>query len=99
MDEEIKSEKPAGKASLAAFIDHPEAAQAQPKIVPHVAEVPPPGGRRRDSRPVVHLTVVGLFIALSLGLIAFIAWDHMRDHTRPHGALYRLKMVVVGEPK
>ena len=99
MNEETENAKPVKKASLAAFIEHPERTIVAPKAYPRAAvETPPPGGKLRDSRPVVYLSVIGLFMALGLGLIVLFVWQHMQDKNKPHVPPKNMKMLVV-EPK
>ena len=97
MNEGIGNAKLIQKASLAACImDHPENTGEPFIVCPRDEAVLPPRGQRHDPHPAGSLLIVGLFIALGIGLFMYIAWQHALDKNKPHIPPKNMPMVVVG---
>ena len=99
MNDQTKTANQSQKASLAAFVDHPEKPGEPFNFCPLADVALPLRNRHRDPRPAVLLTVVGLFIALGIGLLVYIIQAHALDKNKPHIPAKNIPMVVVGEPK
>jgi len=96
----IESAKLIQKASLAAYIVDRPKNTGEPFIVcPRDEVVLPPGGQRHDPHPAGPLLVVGLFVALGLGLMMYNVWPHALDKNKLHIPPKNMPMQVVGESK